>query len=86
MQMFVFLLLGCMDALHVLNTSASSVMFCKRFLPMGGLLIHFPYSMFWWAHVCHFDEVTLSVFPSSYCFLCPVLETFAYVKKIKDLA
>ena len=78
MQKFVFLLC-CMDASHALNTSPTSVMLYHCFLPTGGLLIHLPLSIFWWAHVCHFDEVYhISVFVYGYCFLCPVLEAFAY--------
>ena len=78
MQKFVFLLC-CMDASHALNTSPTSIMFYQCFLPTGGLLIHLPFSIFWWTPVCHFDEVyRISVFFHGYCFLCPVLETFAY--------
>lgn len=54
-------------------------MFYQCFLPTGGLLIHLPFSIFWWAPISHFDEVyPISVFFHHYCFLCPVLETFAY--------
>lgn len=78
MQKFVFLLC-CMDASHALNTSPTSIMFYQCFLPTGGLLIHLPFSIFWWAPISHFDEVyPISVFFHHYCFLCPVLETFAY--------